>query len=849
MASTARNRTRVILHVDLDAFYCQVEMKRVGIPAHVPCAVQQWEGLIAVNYPARAAGITRHMRRAEAKAKCPELQCVHVETIGGDAGAGSDSAVTWEDRKTQKACLERYRVASAEIIAVFHEVAPDAIVEKASIDEAYLDVTSIVDAHLRASDGEGSLPASSAQLPALESPGCGNHVIGGALDLGSEFERRLAVGSQLACQLRAAVKDKLGYTCSAGIACNKLMAKIASAMHKPNQQTVIPPRALPDLMKDMPLKKIRNFGGKLGAELQTLGCSTAGEVLALAPATLHQHFGDRAPWILYTVQGNSDEPVQVKERPKSMLAAKSFEPSSDMAALERWVTILAEELAERMAADNKLFNRRPKSLHLHYRGGGGGGWGSGDRSKSCPMPRFLKAGPTAPVICETVMRLFQKCPDALPCTRLAVAASDFEDGPLSEGQGSITKFFGAGSGTNTAKGEASCRRADCFISPNGPMIMETRVTTAADDTARSSSERSERDSSSLDGTLHIQHRQLLSSRQKAGWLFGSSSKKKSKSKLITAYVNPVEQAQKLKEGRAVDLAALLELKQLIHHRANSVFDTWVDNGNPCNFAKVACDQKTGRVSEIDLIFKEDLKSLYPELQHIITQHSANQSQQASIASVKRQLLLADSADGSAGKPSWHEAELPGSATKWPVGLYPHDDLIIDSLPSGTAFMKLNQTLRALHISNAVLSSPTLPAAWDQFEGLRELTLNGLDLEGTLPASWAGMINMTQLLLGDNPKLSGSLPPEWGAMEQLKLLDLSLNYESDLKSGISGILPPSWSRMVKLETLDLWRTSVDGPLPPSWAAMKHLQARGFKKPMKYTRLMLADKTDGTGSLCS
>lgn len=45
------------------------------------------------------------------------------------------------------------------------------------------------------------------------------------------------------------------------------------------------------------------------------------------------------------------------------------------------------------------------------------------------------------------MRLFQKCPDAMPCTRLAVAASDFEDGPLSEGQGSITKFFGAGTGT------------------------------------------------------------------------------------------------------------------------------------------------------------------------------------------------------------------------------------------------------------------------------------------------------------------------------------------------------------------------------------------------------------------
>lgn len=65
-------------------------------------------------------------------------------------------------------------------------------------------------------------------------------------------------------------------------------------------------------MKDMPLKKIRNFGGKLGAELQALGCSTAGEVLALPPATLQEHFGERATWILYTVQGNSDEQVQVR---------------------------------------------------------------------------------------------------------------------------------------------------------------------------------------------------------------------------------------------------------------------------------------------------------------------------------------------------------------------------------------------------------------------------------------------------------------------------------------------------------------------------------------------------------
>ena len=68
-----------------DAFYAQVEQKRLGIPREVPCAVQQWQGLIAINYAARARGITRHMRVQEAKSKCPELQCVHVQTIGGDS--------------------------------------------------------------------------------------------------------------------------------------------------------------------------------------------------------------------------------------------------------------------------------------------------------------------------------------------------------------------------------------------------------------------------------------------------------------------------------------------------------------------------------------------------------------------------------------------------------------------------------------------------------------------------------------------------------------------------------------------------------------------------------------------
>jgi len=171
-------------------------MKRLGVPRDVPFAVQQWQGLIAVNYPARAAGITRHMRVPEALKACPALRLAHVETIGGararsppchrisgsissrqqrrtlkaaaslraqrppaDAAAhrapppspppalpagdgsrndGGDAAAANRTRGTAKACLQRYRIASAEVMALLAELAPGATLEKASIDEAYL---------------------------------------------------------------------------------------------------------------------------------------------------------------------------------------------------------------------------------------------------------------------------------------------------------------------------------------------------------------------------------------------------------------------------------------------------------------------------------------------------------------------------------------------------------------------------------------------------------------------------------------------------------------------------------------------------------------------------------------
>jgi len=111
--------------------------------------VQQWEGLIAVNYAARAAGITRHMKAPEALVKCPGLQLVHVQTLGagvpdadgastevapsddaparageGDQGAAGGIEQPAGSRDREKACLERYRQASGKIIGLLRDKAP-----------------------------------------------------------------------------------------------------------------------------------------------------------------------------------------------------------------------------------------------------------------------------------------------------------------------------------------------------------------------------------------------------------------------------------------------------------------------------------------------------------------------------------------------------------------------------------------------------------------------------------------------------------------------------------------------------------------------------------------------------
>ncbi|CAM6090320.1 unnamed protein product [Calypogeia fissa] len=353
----------VVLHVDLDAFYAAVEQVRLGIPKEKPLAVQQWRGLIAINYAARAAGITRHERADQALKKCPELILVHVETIGEDGGINDAP-----NRKDTKVSLERYRQASASVFSIFRRFSD--VYEKASIDEAYLDVTAKVEEMIN--QGRNWDHELQRLLDNNEQGSPSMVVLDGPLVPFNSYDRRMLAGAIIADQIRACVRNELGYTCSVGIATNKLLAKIASAKNKPDRQTVIPPRAVPGLMKTIPLKKMRLLGGKLGEELtQKWGFSTAGEAQALSITTLVGCFGERqGNYVWNAVRGIQADKVQAKQVPKSMLAAKSFSPIKELSDVRKWLGILSEELSVRMLRDFQQNNRHPKLLQLYYRSGG-----------------------------------------------------------------------------------------------------------------------------------------------------------------------------------------------------------------------------------------------------------------------------------------------------------------------------------------------------------------------------------------------------------------------------------------------------------------------------------------------
>lgn len=194
-------------------------------------------------------------------------------------------------------------------------------------------------------------------------------------------EYRLYLGAKIAQQIRAKVFEETGYTCTAGIAHNKMLAKIASGMNKPNKQTVVPFSAVRGLLDSLPLTKVRHLGGKLGQLVkEKLGAKLAGDLLQYPLGHLVAHFGEETGvWLWNVTRGNLVEKITPRSKVKSMASAKQFPAISDMESIKKWMTILASELVERLFEELEETNRWPKTLRVQA-------GATVAKSKSCPMP-------------------------------------------------------------------------------------------------------------------------------------------------------------------------------------------------------------------------------------------------------------------------------------------------------------------------------------------------------------------------------------------------------------------------------------------------------------------------------
>ncbi|KAF9287188.1 DNA-directed DNA polymerase eta rad30 [Mortierella alpina] len=184
-------------------------------------------------------------------------------------------------------------------------------------------------------------------------------------------EMQILKAAEYCNKVRQAVKDELGYTCSAGVANNKLLAKLGSGMNKPFQQTIILPKYVPDLLHGLKLKKIRNLGGKFGKQVMAdYNIERASQLWPVPLRKLQERYGDQAGLELWQWCRGIDHVGIRKVKSKSMCSHKSFIPAlSDMEEIQFWISSICLELVSRITAEYEETERWPRTVALGFYGG------------------------------------------------------------------------------------------------------------------------------------------------------------------------------------------------------------------------------------------------------------------------------------------------------------------------------------------------------------------------------------------------------------------------------------------------------------------------------------------------
>ncbi|HYX73104.1 MAG TPA: DNA polymerase IV [Steroidobacteraceae bacterium] len=199
--------------------------------------------------------------------------------------------------------MRRYQEVSRAVFGVFHEVTP--LVEGLSLDEAFLDVTA------------------------------SQHLPGGGPGIARHIKRRIAAVT--------------GLTASVGVAPNKLVAKIASDLMKPDGLTVVEPARVHAVLDPLPVRRLPGLGRKTGAKVEAAGIRTLGELRSAPDAVLWPLFGRYTALVRERASGVDERPVLPEVEEKSLSAEDTFERDiGDPRTLQRQLARLADLAASRL---------------------------------------------------------------------------------------------------------------------------------------------------------------------------------------------------------------------------------------------------------------------------------------------------------------------------------------------------------------------------------------------------------------------------------------------------------------------------------------------------------------------
>ncbi|WP_300317009.1 DNA polymerase IV [Accumulibacter sp.] len=298
---SAEPPARRVAHLDMDAFYASVELLRYpelrGLPVVIGGSREQ-QPLALADGGRRFARLRDYVGRGVVTTATYEARALGVFSATGIMKAA---------RLAPEAILlpvdfAAYRHYSRLFKAAVAQIAPQ--IEDRGIDEIYIDL---------------------AALPDATRP--------------------------LAQSIKDAVREATGLSCSIGVAANKLLAKIASDLDKPDGLTVLGSADVAARIWPLPVRKINGIGPKAGDRLATLGIHRIGELAAVDASLLRQHFGrSYGSWLHAAAHGVDDRPLVTSSDPKSISRETTFDrdlhPRHDRETLSGIFSSLCARVAE-----------------------------------------------------------------------------------------------------------------------------------------------------------------------------------------------------------------------------------------------------------------------------------------------------------------------------------------------------------------------------------------------------------------------------------------------------------------------------------------------------------------------